>query len=56
MLKIKVGGWPGGIVDKFARSTSAAQGSLVHILGADLHTVHQATLWQRPTYKIDEDW
>ena len=35
--------WPGSIVVKFARSTSAAQGSQVRILGAC-----QATLWQHP--------
>ena len=49
-------GWPGGIVVKFARSTLAAQGSQVQIPRADLHTAHQAMLWQHPTYKTEEDW
>ena len=40
------GGWPGGIVVKFMHSALAAQGLLVRILGADLHTAHQAMLWQ----------
>ena len=48
-------GWPGGIEVKFARSTSAVQGLQVWILGMDLHTAHQAMLWCRPSYKIEED-
>ena len=36
---------------KFMHSTSAAQSSWVWILGVDLHTAHQAVLWQCPTYK-----
>ena len=48
--------WPGGgIVGKFTRSTSAAQGSLVQVPSMDLHTAHQAMPWQRPTYKTEED-
>ena len=39
------GFWPCSRVVKFAPSTSAAQGSLAWILGADLHTAHQAMLW-----------
>ena len=42
-------GQPGGVVVKFTLSASAAWGSLVWILGADLHTTHQAKLWQHPT-------
>ena len=49
-------GQPGGIVVKFAHSASVAQGSQVWILGADLHTTHQAVLWWHPTYKIEEYW
>ena len=44
------------LVAKFVHSALAAQGSLVQILGADLHTAHQAMLWWHPTYKIEEDW
>ena len=49
-------GQPGGVEVKFACSTSAAWGSWVQILGADLHTAYQAMLWQCPTSKIEEDW
>ena len=38
------GGQRGGVVVKFVWSTLAAHGSRVRILGADLHTVHQAML------------
>ena len=51
----KCQGWPGGIVVKFVRSALGAQGSQVQIPGVDLHTTHQAMLWWRPTYKIEED-
>ena len=54
--KNPVGGWPNGIVVKFAHSASAAWGSPVQIPDADIHTLHQATLWQHPTYKIEDDW
>ena len=51
------GSCPGGIVVKFACSASAAWGLQVRVLGTNLHTsTHQATLWQHPTYKIEEDW
>ena len=33
-----------------------AQDLWVQILGADLHTAHQAMLWWHPTYKIEEGW
>ena len=49
------GGWPGGIV-MFACFVSAAWGLWVWILGRDPHTACQAMLWQRPTYKVEEDW
>ena len=49
-------GQPSGVVVKFACSTLMAQGSPVQILGADLHTAHQAMLWWLPTNKIEEDW
>ena len=34
---------------------SVFRGSLVQILGKDLHPVHQAMMWQCPIYKIEED-
>ena len=43
-------GQSGGIVVKFTCSALVARGSPVQILGMDLHTTHQATLW--PTNKI----
>ena len=49
-------GQPHGIVAKFARCTLAPWGLWVWIPGADLHTTHQAVLWQHPTYTIEEDW
>ena len=45
----RVWGWPTGIVVKFAWSALVAWGSPVWILGTDLHTAHQAMLWQHPT-------
>ena len=53
-LKIKFRGQPCGIVAKFICSASASL--QIWILGVDLHVAHQATLWQHPTYKIEEDW
>ena len=50
-LKVCSGGWLGSVVFKFTHSTSGTCGSWVQILGTDLYTVHQATLWQCPTYK-----
>ena len=44
-------GWFGDVAVKFVCSASAAQGSQVRILGTDLCTVHQATLWWHPTCK-----
>ena len=48
--------WPGGIVVKFVHPALAAWDSWVQISGADLHNSHQVTLWEHPTYKIEEDW
>ena len=45
------GGHPHGRVVEFSCSTSVARGLLVQILGADLHTTHQAMLWQHLTWK-----
>ena len=49
-------GWPGGVVVKFALSASVAQGLQVWILGVGLHNAHEAILWWKTTYKIEEDW
>ena len=48
-------GWPGGGVVKFARSTSAAQGSPVRILGVDMALLGKPFCGGRPTYKVEED-
>ena len=37
---------PSVVVVKFVCSASVAQDSQVHIPGTDLHTTHQAMLWQ----------
>ena len=49
-------GRPAGVVVQFSCSASAARGSQVWIPGIDLHTTHQAMLWQCPSYKTEEDW
>ena len=49
-------GQPGGIVVGVTCSASVAQGLRAQILGTDLHTTHEAMLWQCSTYKIEEDW
>ena len=55
-IKVKSkGGWPCGVVVKFTYSAWVAQGSLVRILGTDLHTAHQAMLWWQPTKKNQKD-
>ena len=48
--------WLGSVVVKFVGSASAAQSLWVWIPSTDLHTTHQAVLWQHPTYKMEEDW
>ena len=44
------------MVVKFTDSTLAAWGSQVQIPGMDLHTTHQAMLWEHLIYKIEEYW
>ena len=44
-----------GVMVKFHRSASR-RGLRVRIPGVDLHTTHQAMLWQCPRYKIEVDW
>ena len=46
----------GPCVVKFTHSNLAAQDSQVWVLGADLHTAHQAMLWRDLTYQIEEHW
>ena len=45
LSKVFYWGQPGGAEVKFAYSAPAAQGLLVWIPGADLHTAWQAMLW-----------
>ena len=45
-----------GLEVKFMHSASVAQSLHIQILGMDLCTTHQATLWQHPTHKTEEDW
>ena len=49
-------GWPEGIAVRFMRSASVVWGLWVQIPGKDLHTAHQAMLWQHLTYRVEEDW
>ena len=46
---------PGGTVVQCARSTSAARGSPVWILGADMAPLGMPCCGKRPTYKVEED-
>ena len=48
-------GLPGGAAVKFARSTPAAQGSLLWIPGADMAPLGKPCCDSRPTYKVEED-
>ena len=54
LKKILHRGWPGGVVVKFTRFTSVAQGSQVQIPGVGLHATDPAMLKLHPTYKIVE--
>ena len=54
--KVIFRGWPRGVVVKFTCSALVAQGLSVQIPSLDLHTVHRAVLWWRPTYRVEEDW
>ena len=55
-FKNNLRGQPGGLVVEVTPSASTAWGSQVQMLGMDLHTTHQAMLWQHPICKIEEDW
>ena len=48
-------GWPNGAAVKFARSTLAAWGSPVQILGADVALLGKPCCGRHPTYKVEED-
>ena len=56
IIQLKIRSQPSGVVVKLMHSALATWGSRVQISGVDLHSAHQATLWQHPTYKIEEDW
>ena len=53
--KTKFRGQPSGVAIKFVWSASAAQGLLVGIPGADLHTAFKPCCGRCLTYKIEED-
>ena len=55
-IKSTYRGWSSGEAVKFMSSALAAQGLQVRIPGADLHTAHQAMLWQHPRYKSGGEW
>ena len=55
VIKSQLGGRPDGTVVKFARYASAAQGSLVQILGADVALLVKPYCGRRPMYKVEED-
>ena len=44
-------GRPSGVVVRFVHSASVAPGLWVWPLGVNLHTAHQAMLWQHPTHR-----
>ena len=48
-------GQPGSAGVKFARSASAARGSLVRIPGADMAPFVKPCCGRHPTYKVEED-
>ena len=48
-------GQPHGVVVKLAHFNLTAQCSQVQIQGADLRTTQQDSMWQHPSYKIEED-
>ena len=48
-------GQPCGIVAEFSALHFSGPGSRVQILGMDQHHL-SAMLWQRHTYKVEEDW
>ena len=50
-----VGGWLGGTLVRFARSTPGAQGSPVRIPRADIALLCKPCCGRRPTYKVEED-
>ena len=54
-LEIIFGGQPSGTAVKFTHSASAAQGSLVPILGADMAPLGMPCCDRHPTYKVEED-
>ena len=55
LLIVGARGPPGGAAVKFARSTLAARGSLVWILGADMAPLGTPCCGRHPTYKAEEN-
>ena len=53
----KKNGWgrPSGAAVKCTRSTSAARGSPIRILGAEMAPLRMSCCGRCPTYKIEED-
>ena len=48
-------GWPSGAAVKFARSISAARGSLVGSPDVDMAPLGTSCCGRRPIYKVEED-
>ena len=55
ILKDEFRGQPCGLVVKFSALHLGGLGLWVWILGMDLHHWLD-TLWQQPTYKVEDDW
>ena len=53
--RIETWGQPRGAVVKFARSSSAAQGSLVRIPGVDMAPLGKPCCARHPIYKVEEN-
>ena len=54
-FELGYGAQPGGAVVKCSRSTSAARGSPVRILGVDMAPLGKPCCGRRPTCKVEQD-